>query len=134
MVQGPGPFRARDAAFLYAAALLPFVPGTFEFLRRGVPDVLFRGDGAALELGTLHAAHGVQLLGPYSRFGWSHPGPAYFYLAAPIYRAFGERGPGLNVFAFLVSACAAVGIVHAAYRLRGTVFAGMCAALLATFE
>ena len=54
---------------LYAAALVPFVPGASQFLQRGVPDLLFTGDGAALELGTLQAAHGVQWLGPYSRFG-----------------------------------------------------------------
>jgi hypothetical protein len=62
---------------LLVAAALPFVPGAIEFMRRGIPDVLFTGDGAAIELGTLHAAHGVQLVGPYSRFGWSHPGPAF---------------------------------------------------------
>src|SRR5437660_7329778 len=55
---------------LRMAALVPFIPEAWQFFQRGVPDLLFTGDGAALELGTLHAARGVQFLGPYSRFGW----------------------------------------------------------------
>jgi len=78
---------------LIAAALVPFVPAAAEFARRGVPDYLFTGDGATLELRVLQAAHGGQLLGAYSRFYWNHPGPAFFYLALPIYEAFHERGP-----------------------------------------
>jgi hypothetical protein len=121
-------------AILWVAALLPFVPGTWAFSHLGIPDILFTGDGAALELGTLHAARGVQLVGPYSRFGWSHPGPAFFYLALPIYEAFQQRGPALNLFAFLASGAAAVAIVLTAGQLRGTVFALSVAALLAVYE
>jgi hypothetical protein len=121
-------------AILCLAAILPFVPGTLEFLRRGVPDVLFTGDGAALELGTLHARHGAQLVGPYSRFGWSHPGPAFFYLAVPVYELFGERGPALNVFAFLANAVMATATVLVARQLRGAIFALAVAALLSIYE
>jgi hypothetical protein len=116
------------------AALVPFVPEVWQFIQRGVPDLLFTGDGAALELGTLHAARGVQFLGPYSRFGWSHPGPAYFYLALPFYEAFGQRGPALNVFALVVDGAAAVAIVLTARRLRGGQFALAVAALLAIYS
>jgi hypothetical protein len=42
-------------------------------------DLPATGDYAALELYTRLAAQGRQLLGPYSRFGFHHPGPAYFY-------------------------------------------------------
>jgi hypothetical protein len=38
------------------------------------------GDQALIGLGTTAAAGWHQLLGPYDRFGWHHPGPAYFYL------------------------------------------------------
>lgn len=31
-------------------------------------------------------------LGPWSRWGWSHPGPAIFYLLAPFIKIFGARG------------------------------------------
>jgi hypothetical protein len=125
---------ARPAAyFAFAIACAAFAPYAFEFLRRGVPDVLFTGDGATLELRTLHALHGVQLLGPYSRFGWSHPGPLYFYLAAPIYAAFGQHGPALNVFALAVNACATVAAVASVRRLLGPATAMVAAAAAAVY-
>lgn len=43
------------------------------------------GDQAVLALQVHEAMHFHALLGPYSRFGWSHPGPALFYAAAPFY-------------------------------------------------
>jgi hypothetical protein len=42
-------------------------------------------DAAIIELDVRNALDGGQLLGPYSRFGWNHPGPAYFYLLGPAY-------------------------------------------------
>jgi hypothetical protein len=118
---------------LVAAAMLPFMPGAWEFVERGVPDVLFTGDGAALELRVLHAARGVQLLGPYSQFGWSHPGPAFFYLALPIYEVFGERGPALNLFAFAANCAVAVALVLTVRRRYGFPIALSVAALLAVY-
>lgn len=49
-----------------------------------VPVLAF-GDHALLELGTLKASQGKQLLGPYSRFQWNHPGPMLFYVFVPFY-------------------------------------------------
>src|SRR5215469_15117239 len=46
------------------------------------------GDVAVLESGLRDALGGHQLLGPYSHFGWFHPGPAYFYVFAPVYWVF----------------------------------------------
>jgi hypothetical protein len=133
-----GGLREKRNAFarslLCLAAVVPFVPDARQFFQRGVPDLLFTGDGAALELGTLHAARGVQLLGPYSRFGWSHPGPAYFYLALPFYEVFRRHGPALNVFALTADCAAGVAIVLTAHRLRGMLFALAVAALLAVYE
>jgi len=115
------------------AALLPFAPAAWQLLQRGIPDLLFTGDGAALELRVLHATRSVQLLGPYSLFGWSHPGPAYFYLALPFYEAAGERGPALNLFAFIVNAAAALGIVYSARRQFGSLTAFAIAALTSVY-
>jgi hypothetical protein len=129
------PMRAWAARLaLVAAAVVPFVPAGAEFVRRGVPDYLFTGDAATLELRMLHAAHGAQLLGAYSRFYWNHPGPAFFYLALPVYEAFHERGPALNLFMLGVNAIAAIAIVLLARRLRGDPFAWLVAALLAIVE
>src|SRR5437016_3928499 len=41
-------------------------------------------DAALIELYTMSATRGEQLLGPYSRFRWHHPGPAMFYALVPL--------------------------------------------------
>ena len=123
----------RQTALLLLAAAVPFLPDSLEFLRQGIPNTLFSGDGAALELGTLHAARLAQFVGPYSRFGWNHPGPAFFYLAVPLYELLGERGPALNLFVFLANYVTVVAIVLTARRLRGFTFATIVAALISCF-
>jgi hypothetical protein len=69
-----------------------------------------------------------------SRFYWNHPGPMFFYLALPVYEAFHERGPAVNLFMLLVNTIVAVGIVLVARRRRGDPFAWLVAALLAILE
>lgn len=53
-------------------------------------------------------SHSV-LVGPYSRFGWNHPGPILFYLLAAPYRAVGASA-GLDLGALAINAASAVGI------------------------
>jgi hypothetical protein len=124
---------AAGIAMLCLVAALPFIPRGWLFLQEGVPEGLFSGETAALELRVLHAERGVQASGPYAEEGWSHPGPAYFYLALPVYEALGRRGPSLNVFAFLANFAAFVAIVLTARRLRGSLFAIAVAALLSVY-
>jgi hypothetical protein len=126
--------KQRTSFLLGVLATAPFLPALVEFWRRGIPDRLFAGDAAALELGTWHAARGHQLLGPYSRFGWNHPGPAFFYLSVPVYELFSERGPALSLFALGAELASALAIVFTAHRLSGRLFAVIVAALLAVFE
>ena len=84
-----------------------------------------------LETARLHAVHGRQLLGPYSRFLWSHPGPAFFYLAAPFYRLCHLRGSGIHLCVLVTNFVAAAALVFAARRLRGDLFAFAVGVLLA---
>jgi hypothetical protein len=63
-------------------------------------------DDAIIELSTLNAAQGQQLLGPYSRYAWHHPGPALFYVLAPFYRASGSRSTGLAAGALTINVAA----------------------------
>ena len=77
------------------------------FVRAMAPDYA-TGDAAFLELYTLHSVRGIWPFGPYSQFGWHHPGPLYFYLLAPLYAAGGFRFAALNVGATLINAAAAV--------------------------
>ena len=60
-------------------------------------------DEAMTEIYTLQATHGQQLTGPYSRFGWHHPGPVYFYFLVPFYEAARRRTAGLNAGAGVVA-------------------------------
>jgi hypothetical protein len=68
-------------------------------------------DFALLELSTGEALRGTQLLGPYSRFGWRHPGPAYFYLQAPLYWATGASSASLPVAVLIFNWAALLGVV-----------------------
>ena len=62
------------------------------------------GDGAMIELYTLYAGQGRQLLGPGTRrYGWHHPGPLMFYLLAPIAGLSGQTGLGVNVGAIVLN-------------------------------
>jgi hypothetical protein len=118
---------------LVALASVPFLPGAVQVARRGVPDVLSTGDPATLELRTLHAARGKQLLGPYSRFRWSHPGPAFFYGALPFYELSGQRGQALSLFAFACNLAVMIASVLVARRLGGTALALAVATVLGVY-
>lgn len=78
------------------------------------------GDTAVISLRTLAASRGHELLGPYSRFGWQHPGPAFFYWAAPFFRASGARPGGLALAAATSNLVWVVVLVTAARRAAGT--------------
>src|SRR5262249_18924486 len=58
---------------------------------RRAPRIFPLADIAVLEIYVRNALTGSLLVGPYSRFGWHHPGPLYFYLIAPLYPAAGSQ-------------------------------------------
>jgi hypothetical protein len=131
----------RDRVFLVCLALvlLPFVVG---LVRVAFVHWTPVGDWALLELRTrsVGGPH-TPLVGPYSRFGWSHPGPALFYALAGPYRIFGGRANGILAAVLLINGASVAGIVIVAWR-RGrrplTVAAAiavavLCHALGATF-
>lgn len=101
----------------------------------GVPEAFEEGDGGVLELYTLHASHGQWALGPYSRFGWYHPGPFYIYALVPFYLASGRHSLGLtagalaiNVVVFAISAL--VLVRHAAPTMTAAVMGALAVYLL----
>ena len=77
------------------------------------------GDLAVIELSVRNALRGRQLLGPYSRFGWDHPGPALFYLLAPMYWLAGSDTRALFLSAWLVNAASLAAIVAVVRRRAG---------------
>ncbi|HZT65592.1 MAG TPA: hypothetical protein VFA11_07365 [Acidimicrobiales bacterium] len=91
------------------------------------------GDQAVIQLSTDRAASFHQLVGPYSRFGWSHPGPLWFYLLAGPYRALGGGSRALVVSGVVVCGAFAVLLVVLAGRAGGS-GAGRWAAALAAVE
>lgn len=94
------------------------------------------GDQALMELSARRALHLGQLLGPYSRYGWHHPGPALAYVMAVPVWLFGS-GPGLNVAMALINGAAVVGTVAYVWRRYGVTpalwataaLSGLCLAL-----
>jgi hypothetical protein len=64
------------------------------------------GDQALLEIYTRQALAGTLELGPYSRYGWHHPGPLFFYAIAPLYAAAGGSEVSLYGATFLVNLAA----------------------------
>ncbi|HEY5012468.1 MAG TPA: hypothetical protein VIK61_07165, partial [Acidimicrobiia bacterium] len=89
------------------------------------------GDWALLELRTrgVGGSH-TPLVGPYSRFGWSHPGPALFFALAIPYRLLGSRPSGLLVASLLINAASVSTIVLIAWRRGRRPLAVACAIAL----
>jgi hypothetical protein len=98
---------------------LPFVAGLVVLVLERGTATDFGGDASLIELATMEAASGRRLLGAYSRYGWHHPGPIYFYLLAVPYRLLGPDA-GLQAGALLINAVAAIGIVAAVRRIADT--------------
>jgi hypothetical protein len=97
------------------------------------PHMVLYGDQALLELGARRAAHFDQLVGPYSRTGFHHPGPAVFYLLAPFVRLLEPAGPGLYLGAVAINAAALIAIVAVFWRRLGPLVALRAAAAIDLF-
>ena len=109
---------AREACVMGTLAAAPLVPLVLHLARDGARRFAVKGDFAVLELTTRLASSGDVLLGPYSRYRFAHPGPLYFYVLAPLYRATGGSSAALQLGACLSGAFAAFAAVHGA-RLLG---------------
>jgi hypothetical protein len=73
-------------------------------------------DWALLELHTRDVWRHLVSVGPYSRYGWNHPGPALFYLLAIPYKLSGERSISMHITALMVNGAAIVAIAWVAFR------------------
>ena len=78
------------------------------------------GDMAAIELFTRDVGQRAVMIGPYSRDGWHHPGPAMFYLLAVPYRLLGSTSTAMTVGALTVNGASIVGMGLLARRRGGT--------------
>ncbi|MFC1854076.1 hypothetical protein ACFL27_28165 [candidate division CSSED10-310 bacterium] len=100
-------------------AALPFVPlmllfGAYFFYRS--QNLYSVTDYAIIEIGVHQAKQGTRLVGLYSRFGWFHPGPLYFYLLVPCYTFWGCTGYGLIAGARFIMLSAIVVVLVLVYQ------------------
>jgi hypothetical protein len=96
------------AVLLFGIILPPYL--------QSAPRAYAIGDGAVLEMYTLHAARGVWPLGPYSQFGWNHPGPLLFYLLLPFYSLSEYRSIAMHAGSFAINLASVVTIVAVLLR------------------
>ena len=115
----------RIAAVCGALAL----SGAAILVARGGGPVTPVSDTAVIESYTLYASRAQLLVGPYSRYGWHHPGPLYFYLLAPVYALAGSSTPGLSAGALLINLAS---IVILAWVLVATAGGWLTAAVTAS--
>lgn len=108
----PG-WRRFAVTVLAAMGLLAIV----DFARHAAP-IITDSDFAVSELYAELATRGRLLVGPYSRFGWHHPGPLFFYVLAPFYALGGRRAPALYAVALAINLAAIVTLAWAVARER----------------
>ena len=111
-----------------AVALAPFV---VLFLRATHASWTATGDYSLIEMRTRDVGtSSTPLVGPYSRFGWNHPGPALFYAFAAPYRVFASHGTGLLAGAAIVAAISTIAIVVVFIRRSPTLLVAAFGLLL----
>ncbi len=100
---------------LVAIALLPFLVAVVTRAGRETVPV---GDIALMDLRVRDVwSSEVPLVGAYSRFGWNHPGPAAYFLIAPISALSGTAAWGSLVGNVLVQAATVAAIAYVAWRI-----------------
>ena len=121
-------------------------PAALTALVAGLPPLLLFGsvlvgggpkavsdDIALLVLGARDALHGGVLLGPYSRYGWHHPGPSYFYLLAVPTWLWHNSPTGIYVVVPLIAAVCAAGTALLVRRGAGAAPGWVAAGAVALF-
>ncbi|MBU3700755.1 MAG: hypothetical protein FGM58_01735 [Acidimicrobiia bacterium] len=89
------------------------------------------GDWAVIALRTDDVGRLTPLLGPYSRFGWNHPGPLLFWSLSIPYRMLGAHPQSILSAAALLNAVVVVAIAGVAWRRGRAVFVVMTMAAMA---
>jgi len=109
----------------YLLALLFFVSLFvlfFMIARDGTRNFNIIGDEATLETRVVNAARNIQYLGPYSRFGWNHPGPIFFYMLLPFYALYSMGTQSLYVGAAFLNLLTLFTILYYLYKSNDNYF------------
>ena len=107
------------AVALAVVVVLPLLVAAWSLVQALDEGHRTMGDTALLELGVRRLGHDPLLLGPYSRFGWNHLGPAPFVALAPVYWLTGGNSLGLGLAALTINAASIVGIAVLAWKRGG---------------
>ncbi len=85
---------------------------------RAALDLVWRpsGDWAVLTLRVEDVGRNTPLVGPYSRFGWNHPGPLIYWLLAIPYHLFGDRPEAILAAAATLNAVSVAALSAVAWR------------------
>jgi len=93
--------------------------GTAHIIASAGQPLVFGGDQAVLAIQVHDATQLHATLGPYSRFGWSHLGPAIFYLFAPLYSLSTGNQWSLLVDCLLLNGAVLVATIAVVRRFAG---------------
>ena len=102
--------------WILVAVTLVIIAAAVVAVARVMPAIVTSSDIAVTELYTELATRGQILVGPYSRFGWNHPGPIYFYMLAPFYALSEHRAAALFAVAVGINLAAILALVWAVGR------------------
>ena len=85
---------------------------------RAALDLVWRpsGDWAVLTMRVEDVGRHTPLVGPYSRFGWNHPGPLMYWLLALPYHFFGDRPEAILTAAATLNALTVAALSAVAWR------------------
>ena len=112
------PRRLDIVDFLATASVT--VPMLIVIVRLSTMGHVYLGDDLALiDIRVRNALHFHELLGPYDRYGWQHPGPTYFYLLSIVHRVVGDGGRTEYIGAALINLAALLGAIWVVRRHAG---------------
>jgi len=121
-----------------AGLILPYLAVVAAVLLSGVPRYFREGDGALLEYSTRTTAALRTLTGPYSRFGFHHPGPFYFFTRIPMYFLLGMKSSAdyvtTSLLAILTLSASAFAVSTGKNRREMTWFCLLAATYMLVFK
>jgi hypothetical protein len=103
----------------FSLVLVPFLVAVAKLLFAGGGHIFLSDDISLIDLHTRRAMSLDQQLGVFDRFGWSHPGPALYYLLALVGWLLGSGAKALFLGATLINAAASLGILAVVRRRSG---------------
>ena len=106
---------------LLLLAVLPALAGLVDLWLHRAEPFLPTGDHALLGMVVDAVGHHEVLLGPYSRFGWYHPGPMGAYLLAGPHVLLGGALQAMTVGVLVIGGLSAAGSVWLVRRRAGLV-------------